>query len=174
MIRSVVLAVGSAGILLLSWDSLRDPRAHGFYRFFAFEVVLALFVLNVEHWFREPFSACQIISWLLLVASLFLVLHGFHLLRVVGRPEGKIENTTTLVRVGAYKYIRHPLYASLLLLAWGIFFKDPSWIGGALAVAASLFLWATARVEEAENLTRFGASYAAYIKTTKRFIPFLF
>jgi protein-S-isoprenylcysteine O-methyltransferase Ste14 len=170
----IVLAVGSAGIILLSWDSLRDPRAHGFYRFFALEAILTLFALNVEYWFRKPFSAVQIISGLLLVASLFLVLHGFHLLRVVGRPEGKIENTTTLVRVGAYKYIRHPLYASLLLLAWGIFFKDPSWIGGALAVAASLFLWATARVEEAENLTRFGASYAAYIKTTKRFIPFLF
>jgi protein-S-isoprenylcysteine O-methyltransferase Ste14 len=174
MIRLIVLAVGSAGIILLSWDSLRDPRAHGFYRFFALEAILALFALNVEYWFRKPFSAFQIISWLLLVASLFLVLHGFHLLRVVGRPEGKIENTTTLVRVGAYKYIRHPLYGSLLLLAWGIFFKDPSWLGGALAVVASLTLWATAKVEEAENLARFGASYAAYIKTTKRFIPFLF
>ena len=174
MIRLVIFAIGSAGIILLSWDSLRDPRTHGFYRFFALEAILALFVLNVEHWFRKPFSAFQIISWLLLLASLFLVVHGFHLLRVVGRPEGKIENTTTLVRVGAYKYIRHPLYASLLLLAWGIFFKDPSLLGGILAVAASLTLWATARVEEAENLDRFGASYAAYIRTTKRFIPFLF
>lgn len=174
MIRLIIFAVGSAGIILLSWGSLRDPRTHGFYRTFAFEAILILFVLNVEHWFREPFSAFQIISWLLLLASLFLAVHGFHLLRVVGRPEGKIENTTTLVRVGAYKYIRHPLYASLLLLAWGIFFKDPSWLGGVLAVVASLTLWATARVEEAENLGRFGASYAAYMETTKRFIPFLF
>jgi protein-S-isoprenylcysteine O-methyltransferase Ste14 len=174
MIRLVVFAVGSAGIILLSWNSLREPRTHGFYRTFAFEAILALFVLNVEHWFRGPFSAFQIISWLLLLASLFLVVHGFHLLRVVGKPEGEIENTTTLVRVGAYKYIRHPLYASLLLLAWGIFFKDPSLLGGTLAAAASLFLWAAARVEEAENLAKFGASYAAYIRTTKRFIPFLF
>jgi protein-S-isoprenylcysteine O-methyltransferase Ste14 len=174
VIRLIIFAVGSAGIILLSWNSLRDPRSHGFYRTFAFEAILALFVLNVEHWFREPFSAFQIISWLLLLASLFLVVHGFHLLRMVGRPEGKIEDTTTLVQVGAYKYIRHPLYASLLLLAWGIFFKDPSWLGGALAAGASLTLWATARVEEAENLAKFGASYAAYIKTTKRFIPFLF
>jgi protein-S-isoprenylcysteine O-methyltransferase Ste14 len=174
MIRLIVFAVGSAGIILLSWSSLRNPRSHGFYRTFAFEAILVLFVLNVRHWFREPFSAFQIISWLLLLGSLFLVVHGFHLLRVVGRPEGKIEDTTTLVRVGAYKYIRHPLYASLLLLAWGIFFKDPSWLGGALAAAASLTLWATARVEEAENLARFGASYAAYMETTKRFIPFLF
>jgi protein-S-isoprenylcysteine O-methyltransferase Ste14 len=174
MIQLVVFAVGSAGIILLSRDSLRDPGAHGFYRFFAFETILALFVLNVEHWFQEPFSAFQIISWLLLLASLFLVVHGFYLLSVVGRPRDKIENTTTLVQVGAYKYIRHPLYASLLLLGWGIFFKNPSWLGGALVVAASLSLWATARVEETENLVRFGASYAAYIKTTKRFIPFLF
>lgn len=33
---------------------------------------------------------------------------------------------------------------------------------------------ATARVEEAENLQKFGEDYAAYMKTTKRFIPFFY
>ncbi len=41
-------------------------------------------------------------------------------------------------------------------------------------MAASAFLTATARVEEAENLDKFGDQYAAYMKTTKIFIPFLF
>jgi protein-S-isoprenylcysteine O-methyltransferase Ste14 len=36
------------------------------------------------------------------------------------------------------------------------------------------FLIATAKVEEVENLSKFGADYAAYMKTTKMFIPFLF
>ena len=75
---------------------------------------------------------------------------------------------------GVFKYIRHPLYCSLLLLAWGAFFKDPSWAGGGLALAATAFLQATAKVEEAENIRYFGAAYRAYMQQTKMFIPFLF
>ena len=107
------------------------------------------------------------------MASLFLVAHGFYLLRVIGKPSGYIENTTVLVKRGAYRYIRHPLYASLLWFAWGVFFKSPSLVGGALALVATGSLMATARVEEGENLRKFGAEYAAYMKETKLFVPFL-
>ena len=78
-----------------------------------------------------------------------------------------------LVKRGAYKYIRHPLYTSLLLLGWGAFFKDPSILSAIFAVAASAFVIATARIEEKENLKRFGDDYAVYMKTTRMFIPFL-
>ena len=174
MLRLVVFAIVSAGILFLSWESLRNYRSHGFFRFFAFESILGLFLLNVIHWFLDPFSGLHILSWSLLFVSLFLVVHGFHLLRALGRPEGGIENTTTLVTVGAYRYIRHPLYSSLLLFGWGVFFKHPSLTGGTLVLAATAFLVATAWVEEQENLQRFGAEYEAYMKRTKMFIPFLF
>ena len=172
--KLIIFAVVSAGIVHVSWNSLRNLRSHGFFRFFAFESLLVLILLNLAHWFRDPFSALQIVSWLLLLPSLILAVHGFHLLRVIGRPEGEIEDTTTLVTLGAYKYIRHPLYASLLLLGWGAFLKDPSLPGGILILTACAFLTATARVEEAENLDKFGADYVAYMKTTKMFIPFLF
>jgi protein-S-isoprenylcysteine O-methyltransferase Ste14 len=131
-------------------------------------------LLNLEHWFSDPFSALQILSWALLLSSLVLAVHGFYLLRKVGRPKGGIEDTTTLVLLGAYRYIRHPLYASLLLLAWGVFFKAPSLLGAILVLVTSTFLIATARVEEAENLHKFGGDYAEYMKTTRMFIPFLF
>jgi len=111
---------------------------------------------------------------LLLLSSLLLAAHGFHLLLTIGRPKDGFENTTTLVLRGAYKYIRHPLYASLLLLGWGTFFKDPSLLGGSLALVVSVFLIGTARVEEAENLQKFGPDYAHYMKSTRMFIPFLF
>jgi protein-S-isoprenylcysteine O-methyltransferase Ste14 len=153
---------------------LRDPHSHGFFRFFAFESILALILLNLEHWFRDPFSPLQIVSWLLLLSSLILAVHGFYLLRRIGRPEGGIENTTTLVRLGAYQYIRHPLYSSLLLLGWGAFLKNPSLLGGILVMATSAFLIATARVEEVECLRKFGAEYAGYMRTTRMFIPFVF
>ena len=174
MFKLILFVLASAAIVWFSWTSLHDRRSHGFFRFFAFESILALILLNVQHWFRAPFSAFQIVSWLLLFGSLFLVVHGFYLLRLIGRPEGSFENTTTLVRLGAYRYIRHPLYSSLLWLGWGVFFKDPSLLGSVLVLVTSAFLIATAKAEEVENLHRFGADYAAYMKTTKMFIPFLF
>jgi len=173
-LKLIIFAVVSAGIVHVSGDSLRDLRSYGFFRFFAFESILVLTLLNLTHWFSDPFSALQIVSWLLLLSSLILAVHGFHLLRVIGRPKGEIEDTTILVMLGAYKYIRHPLYASLLLLGWGVFFKDPSLPGGILVLAVCACVTAAARVEEAENLDKSGADYAAYMGTTKAFIPFLF
>ena len=173
-IKLVIFAIVSAGIIFVSWTSFTRPRSYGFYRFFAFELILALLLLNLENWFNNPFSLFQIISWVLLICSIVLVAHGVYLLRVAGRPKTGVESTTKLVKLGAYKYIRHPLYSSLLFLAWGAFFKDVSLIGGILALLCTGFLIATAKVEEAENLRKFGSEYSVYMKTTKMFIPFLF
>jgi protein-S-isoprenylcysteine O-methyltransferase Ste14 len=65
------------------------------------------------------------------------------------------------------------MYASLLALAWGAFFQDPSTIGMIVAGIASFSLWLTAVTDERECLAYFGDAYAAYMQRTKRFIPFL-
>jgi len=183
VLKAVLFVVGSAGVVYISRASLRSPRSHGFYRFFAWEAILALFLRNVESWFWNPFSLQQIISWIFLIVSAFLVLHAVHLLRNLGKPNAQrtddettigFEKTTTLVGVGAYKYIRHPMYSSLLFLTWGVLFKDLSWASGMFALAATVFLVATAKAEEAENIRFFGTSYQTYIQQTKMFIPFLF
>ncbi len=173
MLQVIVLVAGFLLILAVSWPSLRPPRTHGFYRFYAWIGILLLLVLNVNNWFHDPFSALQIVSWLVLIAAALLAAYGFYLLRAVGRPQGSFENTTTVVTVGAYRYIRHPLYTSLLLLAGGIFLKAPSLTGVILAALVAIGLVATARMEEQENLTRFGAAYAEYMAKTKMFIPWL-
>jgi len=180
--KVIAFIVASAGIFWISRTSLRNFRSHGFYRLFAFESILALVLLNLDYWFSEPFTIHQIISWLLLIVSLFLVIHGFLLLRMVGKPNSErndpsltgIEKTTELVTVGAYRYIRHPLYSSLLFGAWGVFFKHPSWVGVSLAVITTFFVTMTSKIEEAENIHFFGAAYQSYMKQTKMFIPFFF
>jgi len=177
-----LFVAGSAGLLALSWRSLRAPGAHGFPRFFAFEAVLALVLLHLRHWFARPLAPHQIVSWLLLAASALLAFHGFDLLHRLGRPDaahGKasdlgLERTSALVRTGAYRWIRHPLYASGVLGSWGVFFKGPSLAGGLLAAGATLLFAATARQEEAENVEKFGPAYAEYARATWRFIPFVY
>jgi protein-S-isoprenylcysteine O-methyltransferase Ste14 len=177
----LVFGIGSVPIIWISRSSLRYRDAHGFYRFFAFEAILGLIALNVGAWFRDPFSPRQLLSWVLLLGSLLLAVHGFTLLRRVGKPDHTIEDparfgvekTTRLVRSGAYHTIRHPLYASLLALAWGVFLKAPSWLGLVLATVATGAIYLTARVEERENLRNFGAEYAEYMRETRMFVPFV-
>ncbi|MBN1659357.1 MAG: isoprenylcysteine carboxylmethyltransferase family protein [Anaerolineae bacterium] len=181
-VKGLFFLLGTAGLAYLSRASLAAPRSHGFYRFFAWEAILALFLLNVDVWFRAPFSWHQILSWALLVISALLVIGGVRLLTHSGAPDAArddvpmvaFEKTTRLVTTGLYRYIRHPLYSSLLFLTWGIFFKTPSWLGGALAAAATLCLVATARVEEAEDIRFFGEEYQEYMRHSRMFVPFLF
>lgn len=181
-IKIIVFIVATSGLVYVSRASLLAPNSHGFYRFFAWEAILILILLNIDVWFQEPFSWHQVISWCLLAVSLFLVLHGVQLLRQIGKPDSRrddaslvgFERTTTLVTEGAYRYIRHPLYSSLLFLTWGVFFKLPSLTGGLLATLSTLLLVATARVEEAEDIRFFGPAYEEYRSQTKMFVPFVF
>lgn len=182
MLEGIIFVVASVGIIYVSKASLGVPGSHGFYRFFAWEFLLALFLLNMRKWFDEPFAPHQIVSWMLLLISIPLVVFGVVLLQRLGKPDGKrhdapmleLEKTTILVTEGVYGYIRHPLYSSLFVLGWGIFFKSPSWLGGVLAAAVTIFLVLTARAEEGENIRFFGAAYQEYMKRTRMFIPFLF
>jgi protein-S-isoprenylcysteine O-methyltransferase Ste14 len=182
MICVIIFVIASVLLIFISRKSLFHPNSHGFYRFFAWECMLALVLLNALRWFKDPFSFHQIISWLLLIISIFLVAHGVYLLRLVGKPDRNrsddkliaFEKTSSLVTVGAYKYIRHPMYSSLLFLAWGALLKHLSWPGLVLAVFSSLFLYLTVKNDEAECLKYFGDAYRTYMQGTKMFVPFLF
>lgn len=185
MTRLIAFAVFSAGLVWVSrasLRSLRSPRPHGFYRFFAWEAILLLFLLNVDDWFHNPFSWHQIISWILLMVSFVPLAFGVHSLVTKGKAakrrkdDGQLlgfERTTALVTTGIYRYIRHPMYSSLLLLAWGIFFKQLVWSGALTVATATLFLVATAKADEAECIQFFGPSYRVYMRQTKMFVPFL-
>jgi protein-S-isoprenylcysteine O-methyltransferase Ste14 len=160
-------------VLLLGF-TLSRTHPYRFTRFLAFESIISLVFLNAPVWFLNPFSSLQLFSWIFLLGSIILAGHGFFLLRTQGDPKGDIEDTTQLITSGAYRYIRHPLYASLLLIASGAFLKDPSLVGAALLGTCLLGAMLTAQIEENHNLERFGEEYQEYMKTTTRFIPYIF
>jgi len=182
VIYTIAFIVLSIPIFLISWKSLKTKGSHGFYRFFSWEAILVLLVFKIEYWFADPFSWHQIISWILLFTSLWFVLAGIITLKRKGKQKKvrtdknlyAFEKTSELVTTGIYKFIRHPLYSSLILLSWGAYFKKPDPILPYVAIFAASFLFLTARADEKECIQYFGDKYKEYMKITKRFIPFLF
>ena len=176
-----------------------ETHGRKFYRFFALEFTFLLILVNFGYWLKNPFTIFRIITWMILCGSLVLAGYAiFHLL-LFGKPQSiddieipnkltlseiykyirrplyssrivlSIETTTNLVTSGVYKYIRHPLCSSLILLSAVTLIKNPSLLAASLFCAAAVFLYATARIEEIENLLKFGENYAVYMKRTKMF-----
>ena len=174
MMNYIALITGTIFIILFSWFlSIKYKRYHGIARFFAFESVYILVLLNLKIWFIDPFSLLQIISWTLLILSAYVVITGYLLLIRKGKPDRNFENTSVIVKTGIYHYIRHPLYLSIFLLGTGVMFKDPETLQFALGIINLISVWITARIEEKEMIAKFGDDYKEYIKVTKMFIPFL-
>ena len=171
----------SLPLILITGQSLFDPKSRGFSRFFSWECMIALLVINYQKWFVNPFSATQIVSWLLLIISICLISAGAPLLFKARKPGivrvdeklFRFEKTTELVTTGIFRYIRHPLYSSLLFLTWGIWFKQPMLITLPIALLSSVLLLVTAVKDEQECLAYFGEKYREYMKGTKRLIPFV-
>lgn len=85
----------------------------------------------------------------------------------------QFEKTSELIETGIYKYIRHPLYSSLLFLTWGIFLKNTTFELLIIALGSTAFLYFTATFDEKECIGYFGEKYSEYMKRSMRFIPFI-
>jgi protein-S-isoprenylcysteine O-methyltransferase Ste14 len=169
-------------LVVVSFRSLIRWRGHGVTRFFAWEGMAWLLVSNLPFWFRNPFGVVQLFSWLILFISIYLAVAGAILLKKkgnTGKPREDqtlfaFEKTTELVETGIYRYIRHPLYSSLLFLTWGIFLKNPAPVLIPVSLFSTLMLYLTAVKDEKECLEYFGKPYVDYMKKTRMFIPFVF
>jgi protein-S-isoprenylcysteine O-methyltransferase Ste14 len=129
-------------------------------------------VTNLRVWFDEPLSPLQILSWLSLIASLYLVVAGFSLLGLRA-AEGK-GDPVVMIESGIYQRIRHPIYSSLLFLGIGAFLKMPSLFSSILLFGVVFTLVTTARAEESVNKEKFGSRYREYEQRTKMFVPYVF
>ncbi len=181
MVQFLFFVILSIPVIILSWRTLFNFRSHGFYRFFSWECIIWLFLSNYKYWFLNPFSVKQIFSWIFLFWSVYAVITGVLLLKKSGNPirnrdDKKLfqfEKTSELVDTGIYKYIRHPLYSSLLFLTWGILLKNTTEALLIIALLSSVLLYLTAKFDEKECIKYFGGKYSEYINRSKMFIPFI-
>jgi protein-S-isoprenylcysteine O-methyltransferase Ste14 len=170
----MALLAGTILILIVSWFlSIKHKRYHGIPRFFSFESIFILTLLNYRVWFDDPLSPGQVLSWLLLGISLYPVMSGYYLLTRKGNPDSNFENTSNLVKTGIYGKIRHPLYLSLFLFGTGIMLKDPGTIQIILGFINLTAVVITSRIEEKEMISKFGNEYLVYMTETKMFVPFI-
>ena len=174
--------LGATTITWLSRKPLRHPGSHGFYRFFVWQGILSLFILHHPIWPSDVFNAPKYLSSILMLASIFLVVAGWFELKRKGNasPSRKddalfrFEKTTSLVSSGIFRYIRHPMYTSLLLLAWGAFCQRPTAPSIVIVVLTTIFLFLTARTDEKECLDYFGDTYQSYKEKTWAFVPYVY
>lgn len=173
-VMSLVLIGGTLFIVLFSWFlSIKYKRYHGIARFFAFESIFILVLLNYKVWFVAPFSLQQIFSWVLLILSAWIAIAGYLILKSKGKPDSNFENTSVLVKTGLYGYIRHPLYLSIFLLGTGIVIKQTGILQISFGIINLVAIYLTARIEEKEMIAKFGDEYRIYMQDTRMFIPFL-
>ena len=87
------------------------------------------------------------------------------------RPQ--LKPSAKLILTGPYRYLRHPMYSTVLLGSAGLVLFHPSaWLWLALAALFAV-LFAKAMLEERSLRGRF-PEYANYAKRVRRFLPYLF
>lgn len=83
----------------------------------------------------------------------------------------KIYDNHTLVTSGPFRYLRHPLYSSLMLMAYGGCLLYSNWLGVLLTSAAFVPMMNYRAAQEEVLLKRAFPEYEAYCQKAGRFLP---
>ena len=111
------------------------------------------------------------LGWLLVLVSTFLINHFelFGLQQVYARLTGQALPKAQFVTPRLYRYVRHPLYAGLLLSLWSV----PVMTAGRLlfALGLSSYILIGIAFEERDLLQQFGDRYRRYREQVGMLIP---
>ncbi|HQZ84897.1 MAG TPA: isoprenylcysteine carboxylmethyltransferase family protein, partial [Actinomycetota bacterium] len=109
------------------------------------------------------------------VVGTVLLLWVHHTLGRYFSVPGVMKERQELITAGPYRWVRHPMYTILLLVAIVYFlisanwFIGVIWLGWIVGTVASML-----RDEEAALIDRFGDKYKVYMRRTGRFLPRVF
>lgn len=79
------------------------------------------------------------------------------------------KTNSTLIKHGAFRYARHPIYSSILLagFGFGMYLQDVVKVGVSLLLLVLFFY--KSKYEEGLLIKKFGVEYTEYMKSTGRF-----
>ena len=105
------------------------------------------------------------------VAGLAMILAGWR--TIYKAYWSKDHGEGALVTGGIYRYIRHPQYAGLMLMSLGMILDWATLPMMILFPVMAVVYYRLARREENDMIAEFGDEYRAYMKRTRRFIPYV-
>ena len=87
---------------------------------------------------------------------------------------GKKSQPQGVVRSSVFRFVRHPIYLSEILLYLGLLFLNISLAAALVWIAAIIFLHYISRYEERLLLARFGKEYEQYMRDVPMWFPRLY
>lgn len=110
-------------------------------------------------------NSLQMIGWFGIILSAYNI-RGVLTAEPLPKENGKLTTD------GLYKYVRHPMYTSVILLVTGISISSGSLIKYALVIGLTLLFHFKTNYEE-RYLSKQYPEYKEYSKKTSKFIPFI-
>jgi protein-S-isoprenylcysteine O-methyltransferase Ste14 len=108
------------------------------------------------------------------VCSAVLAVSSVLTLRLRGKPTDAWESTTVLFTGGVYRFVRHPLYTSAILLMIGCPLVRPTVVSIILFVVSTSAFVLAAHFEDELNVAKFGDEYEKYRLRLFRILPPLY
>ncbi len=124
-----------------------------------------------------PFSChfdfpLQMMGMVLLVVSMFESWWAIASMGEFNQPRWEhLKQGHTVVRTGAYRYLRHPQYASKMIAYLGLFLFFKDFIFLLVFFCSVLLFYFQAKSEEKLLIKVFGVEYKNYQATTGMFLP---
>lgn len=85
----------------------------------------------------------------------------------------EIKSKAMLITIGPYRYIRHPMYTSLIVMMCGIALYNYHWLNAVGVILVFIAVINKANIEEKLLLIRF-TDYEAYQRKSHKFIPYFY
>jgi protein-S-isoprenylcysteine O-methyltransferase Ste14 len=158
-----------------------DRRQEGLFILATLRPVAAACWIGTFAWIISPrwmaWSALPLPAWLrwagvvVLISAAGLLLWTFRSLGPNLTDTVVTRQQHTLVFHGPYRWIRHPLYTSVVLFTVAMAVIAANWFLALTGVMAFGLLVIRTRTEEAHLIARFGNDYRSYMQRTGRFIP---
>ncbi|WOG87465.1 hypothetical protein DCAR_0206690 [Daucus carota subsp. sativus] len=134
------------------------------------------------HWFAAlegpelhliPGGWSNVGVWALIMTTLFM---QYHSTLYLAKYSEKVVVPTAVVQFGPYRWVRHPIYASTMLLMATYFLALRAPVSSLFTIAICLLYYGQkAKVEETLMTDTFGKSYTEYMDRVKyKLIPFVY
>ena len=121
------------------------------------------------------FSLPEPVRWFGVIAGLLTIPMVAWVLRSLGHNVSETVLTKrdhALVTTGPYRWIRHPLYTTAVVLFLSLGFVLASWFVLGMAAVSALFIrLVVIPAEERQLIAKFGDSYRAHMLRTGRLLP---